>query len=48
MPSENYSFEIREWGTIGAATTECTDETVVGMVYNPLKEVDKYGRDNPY
>ena len=47
MPSENYAFEIREWGTVGDATG-CDDETVVGMVYNPLKEVDKYGRDNPY
>ena len=38
-----YTFEIREYGYAGAANYDSTGEE-----YNPLREVDKYGRQNPY
>ena len=41
------SMEIREWGIL-----EEDDDgricTLIGEEYNPLEEVDQYGRDNPH
>ena len=42
-----YQFRINEWGTIGDASA-CDDVTVIGNEFNPLAEVDKYGRPNQY
>ena len=42
-----YQFRINEWGTIGDASA-CDDVTVIGDEFNPLAEVDKYGRPNQY
>ena len=37
-----YQIAITEFGTTGGSCTR------VGEEYNPLKEVDKYGRENPF
>ena len=42
-----YQFRFNEWGTIGNALA-CDDVTVIGNEFNPLAEVDKYGRPNQY
>ena len=33
---------------MGAYVDCILDQTLLGEEYNPLKEIDKYGRQNPY
>ena len=40
----NYQFRVHEYGEI---SDTCLVDTV-GEEFNPLNEIDKYGRENPY
>ena len=42
MKNSYYQAEVREFGDL-----ECTEDGL-GEEYNPLTEVDKYGRVNPF
>ena len=39
-----YQFRVHEYGEIDDT---CSADTV-GEEFNPLNEIDKYGRENPY
>ena len=45
--SVDYILNIRENGVLGRDAAICTDDAL-GKVFNPLIELDKYGRENPY
>ena len=45
--TRDYFFKIRENGVLGRDAAKCTDDAL-GKVFNPLTEIDKYGRENPF
>lgn len=43
-----YDFRIREFGAIDRPSATSCSDAVLGVEYNALQEIDKYGRANPY